>query len=146
MNYPITYLYTLKKNSKIFYVGKTRTPNNRFRSYCSKIKEEFIMEIVHSYIDEEDKFIIKLVSENNNIDNIHVPRNTEGEFEIGTKFYSKQIKNKAKQIFDKKLNKIWPSLKECSLYYGVEYYIISSYLKGNTTTINDLLDLEYINN
>lgn len=145
MKYPTTYLYTLSKNDVIFYLGKTRTPNNRFRSYCSKIKGEFIMELVHSYIDEEDKFIIQLIEKNTNIKNLQIPRNTEGLFEIGIKFYSKEVKSKTKKIFDKKLNQTWPSLKECSIHYGVNYHTISNYLKGKNTIINDVLDLEYIN-
>jgi hypothetical protein len=145
MEYPITYLYTLSNENFIFYIGKTKAPKNRFATHCSKIKGEFIMEIVKEYIDEEDKLIMHFINENKNIGNLQLPKNVEGYFEIGTKFISKQVKLKNKPIFDRNLNKIWNSIKDCAAYYNVQYPTISNHLKGNNTKINNKLNLEYVN-
>lgn len=141
MEYPITYLYTLTSDNKIFYIGKTRTPKSRFTSHYNKIKEPFIMEIIRGYIDEEDKTIIDYYKKG--LINIQIPRNTEGLFSEGFKLNSNNVGSISKKVFDNKLNKTWDTISECSKYYNIGYQTISNHLKGNNTKQNSILDLKY---
>ena len=146
MECPITYLYTLRNDkNEIFYVGKTKAPTNRFSTHYSKINIPFTMELVKEYYDDEDKFILELISKGENINNIQIPYNLEGKYSVGTKFLSENIKLKNKPIFDKMLNKTFNTIKECAEYYKVQPYIISNHLRGVKTSISEKLQIEYPN-
>lgn len=144
MKCPVTYLYTLSnENNEIFYIGKTKSPYNRFTTHYSKINYPFIMEIVKEYYDEEDKLIVELLTTGKNISNLQLPYNPEGEYNIGLKFSSNDIKSKNKPIFDKKLKRIFNTIRECAEYYNVEPYTISNHLRGINTIISKDIELEY---
>lgn len=145
MKYPTTYLYTLYDNDSIFYVGKTKSPKERFRAHYNSINKSFTMEIVEEYIDEEDKLILNLINENKTITNLQIPKNSDGQFAIGTKFESKDIIKKGKQLFDKNLNRTFNTWTECAKYYNITLPTISNYFSGKIKDSRIGLNLEQIN-
>jgi hypothetical protein len=144
MKYPTTYLYTLYDNDSIFYVGKTKTPKERFRGHYNNTNKSFTMEIVGEYIDEEDKLILNLIKENKTISNLQIPKNSDGNFTVGTKFKSSDIGRRGKRIFDKNLNKMFNTWKECAEHYNITNGTIKNYFSGKITYSRIGLNLEQI--
>jgi len=144
MKYPTTYLYILYDSNSIFYVGKTKSPKERFRGHYNNIKKSFTMEIVGEYIDEEDKLILDLIKENKTITNLQIPKNSDGNFIVGTKFKSSDVRKKGKKIFDKNLNKIFNTWKECAKHYNITVPTINNYFSGKIKHSRLRLNLEQI--
>lgn len=90
--YPYTYLYTLTdiNGLKIFYVGKTIHPRDRFLHHFNSFDGHFIMEIVGKFIDEEHKLIVDYVNKGHKLQNL-IPKSGK-QFKIGEKFYTMEIK------------------------------------------------------
>lgn len=149
MEYPITYLYTLRyvHNNEVFYVGKTKGPKGRLSTHMDRLNVEFhfIMEIVEEYLDEEDKLIVDFYNKGAKIINPHLPMNTEGYYEIGDTFKSYEIRSKTKKVLDKNLNKVWDSLKDCAEHYDVSYQVITNHILRKTKRLSVLLNLEFCN-
>ena len=149
MEYPITYLYTLTNadTNEVFYVGKTKGPKGRLSTHMDRLNLDFhfIMEIVEEYIDQEDILIVDLYNKGVKLTNPLLPRNTEGYYEVGDKFKSYEIRSKTKKVFDKNLNKVWDSLKDCAEHYDVSYQVITNHILGKTKRLSVLLNLEFCN-
>ena len=147
MEYPLTYLYTLKYHGsdEVFYVGKTKSPRTRLSSHHISLNFHFVMEIVSEYIDEEDKLIVDYYNSGAELINPQLPRNSEGYYEVGDIFKSLELTPKSKKVLDKNLNKIWDSLKECAQHYDVSYQVITNHITRKSKRFSHLLNLEFTN-
>ena len=90
MDISYTYLYQLvdEKTNKIFYVGKSNNPQNRFsghRNIGNFVGRKFYMEIIDKYIDKEDEMINKLINEGYELLNVRKNDYILKEHNIGDK-------------------------------------------------------------
>jgi hypothetical protein len=125
----ITYIYGLRKQGKVVYVGKSITPKARFIQHLGSHQLKYDdMIILDKFEDMENYWVKKLLSEGCLLENKEKLRYGE-EWEVGDIIITQKRSNNG----DKKVSvrhiptqQVFSSIKEATKVFGISRYILNN--------------------